>query len=429
VDSRMPASSKFDYDGVAGAPWASRPLDLRLSGTHAVTALRIAYLCLQATTEGQASHAHVHEIIDGLERLGYSVDLYEPRYAGGTAPSALGRALEFARLQRTLVRRLRSYDVLYVRSHPLAFPASRAARRRAIPVIQECNGPYTDFTQAWPAARPIAWLLAAMARAQYRAARSVVAVTQQLAEWLPKDTGQTSVTVIHNGANVDLFRPDQPKPRGLPQRYAVFFGALQPWQGVRTILDAVMDPAWPESLPVVFVGEGLLADEVRETALLAPEKIVYLGRLPYHAVPAVVANSVASLVVKSTQYHYESGVSPLKLYESMACGVPVIAGNLPGQADVITAAECGLLVDPATPANLAKAVAQVIADPLAAQGMGRRGREAAVAHHSWAARARQTADVVEQVYRDARLVAPSGPPKRRRIAYVSLQAVVEGQDT
>jgi hypothetical protein len=39
---------------------------------------RIAYLNLQRATEGQASYAHVHEIIKGLRKREFAVDLFEP---------------------------------------------------------------------------------------------------------------------------------------------------------------------------------------------------------------------------------------------------------------------------------------------------------------------------------------------------------------
>lgn len=47
---------------------------------------RMAYLCLQATREGQASYAHVHEIIKGLEHRGWEVQLFEPVYGQGKPP-------------------------------------------------------------------------------------------------------------------------------------------------------------------------------------------------------------------------------------------------------------------------------------------------------------------------------------------------------
>jgi glycosyltransferase involved in cell wall biosynthesis len=398
--------------------------------------LRIAYLCLQATTEGQASHAHVHEIIKGLVGMGHSVQLYEPRYAGKTPPRALGRFLEFARIQSSLIRDLTTFDVLYVRGHPLALPAARAAKRAGITTIQECNGPYEDFVQAWPATRVVAGTLAAMARKQFRDADAVTAVTPPLAAWLSRDTG-ISVEVVPNGANVDLFHPGHPRPDNLPERYAVFFGALQPWQGVGTILSSVLEPDWPENLPIVFAGDGLLVGDVRVAAESHPDRIMYLGRLAYRDVPALVSNASVSLVGFNTEARTGGGGSPVKLYESMACGVAVVAGDLPGQAEVVRSAECGVVVTPITPKNLAETVARLVSAPVAAKAMGERGRAAAVAEHSWAARARQVDQIiaeavgrVQQLSRALSAVLPApARPAMPRIAYLSLQAVVEGQDT
>jgi len=380
--------------------------------------LRIAYLCLQATTEGQASHAHVHEVIRGLRASGHQVDLFEPRYAGGKAPGALGRFLEFARIQRRLVRTLTDYDVLYVRGHPLAYPAARAARRAGITTVQECNGPYEDFVQAWPSAKLFQGVLVAMARSQFRTADAVIAVTPHLARWLAEDTGRQQVTVVPNGANTELFAPGQPRPDDLPERYAVFFGALQPWQGIETILLAIEEPEWPDDLHVVFAGDGPLAEEVRSAQQREPERIHYLGRLPYQSVPSLVSNAVVSLIGFNTKPRTGGAGSPVKLYESMASGVPVVAGDLPGQSEVIRDARCGVLVDPITPHALASAVSSLVADPEALEQMGQRARAVAVAQHSWAARAALVGDVVQRVA----LRTP-------RIAYLSLQAVVEGQDT
>jgi len=389
--------------------------------------LRIAYLCLQATTEGQASHAHVHEVISGLRALGHSVDLFEPRYAGRKAPNALGRLIEFERIQRNLVRRLGEYDVLYVRGHPFALPTSLAAKRRGMVTIQECNGPYEDFAQAWPAARVVESSLAAMARRQFRDADGVIAVTPQLADWLREDTGQPNVTVVPNGANIDLFSPGRQRLEGLPEHYAVFFGSLQPWQGIDTILDAARDASWPSDLPVVIAGDGQLAADVRAAALQSPGRVIYIGRLQYDAVADLVSNALVSLIGFNTGQR-TGGVSPIKLYESMAAGVPVIAANLPGQAEDISDAACGILVDPITPEAVAKAVAQIVDDPVTARAMGRRARAQAVDRHSWTARAGSTSEFMAAAWssRSVPLAKSQGSP---RIAYLSLQAVVDGQDT
>ncbi len=355
---------------------------------------RLAYLCLQATTEGQASHAHVHEIIAGLREEGWEVDLYEPSYAGGAAPGAMGRLLEFRRVQKRLASRLREYDALYVRSHALALPASRAGRRAGIPVIQECNGPYEDLFLAWPAVRPLAWWLIRAMREQYHDADALITVTPQLAEWLEAEARRVDVAVVPNGANTDLFRPDATTDVSLPDRYAVFFGALAPWQGLGTCLDATRNASWPEGVSLVVAGDGALRTEVEAAAAERPEHVRYLGRLGYRDVPGVVCGALASLVPMHLPERDDRGLSPLKLFESMACGVPVIASDLPGLSETVRQSGGGLTAAPGDPAALASAVATLASDPDRAAEMGARGRAFVVEHASWRARAQATSFII-----------------------------------
>ena len=219
---------------------------------------RLAYLCLQATREGQASHAHVHEIIKGLRKRGWAVDLFEPAYAGlAPAPDPVWRVLEFVRVQLALWGRKKT-DVLYVRLHFAGWPTALLARLRDIRVVQEVNGPYEDLFIAWPWTRRLAGLFCWLMRSQLRWADAVVAVTPQLAEWA-KAQGARSVYVIPNGANTEMFRPDAEPDSALklPRTYVVFFGALAPWQGIDTMLAAVQDPSWPQEVQLVIVGDGV----------------------------------------------------------------------------------------------------------------------------------------------------------------------------
>lgn len=359
-----------------------------------VAGMRVAYLTLQATAEGQAAHAHVHEIVDGLSQQGAVVDLFEPAYPSGAAPGVGGRLAEFLRLQRRLIRSIAHYDALYVRGHALAWWASRAARRRGIPVIQECNGIVEDFFIAWPAARRFRRLITRLTYTQFRHADEVIAGSSGLAAWLSRETGR-SAHVIPNGANCELFRPvERPGDLPLPDRYAVFFGSLAPWQGIGTALAAIDEPAWPADVALVVAGDGVERDRVEEAAARDP-RVAYLGSLPYDQVGSVVANAVCSLVNKEQPEFAEAGISPLKLYESMACGVPVIAtAGMPGLTEVVERVGSGVIVPQRDPAALAGAVSRIAADPEAAAEMGRAGRAYAEEECSWYARSEQTAGVI-----------------------------------
>jgi glycosyltransferase involved in cell wall biosynthesis len=91
----------------------------------------------------------------------------------------------------------------------------------------------------------------------------------------------------------------------------------------------------------------------------------------------------------------EALFSPLKLYESMACGVPVVASRTVGITEVVEEHECGILVTAGDAEAFASATAALLADCDTASEMGRRGRAAAVDRYSWRARALQRASVIE----------------------------------
>lgn len=356
---------------------------------------RIAYLCLQATTEGQASHAHVHEICNGLQSLGWSVELYEPSYAGAAAPGPFGRLVEFSRIQHRLIARLRSYDVVYIRAHQLAYRTAFAAHRAGVPVIQECNGTFADLVAAWPATAPVAGLLARVQRRQYRLARAIIAVTPGLARWVQAESGNPNTCVVPNGANVDLFDPNAPRLPGLPEKYVVFFGALTPWAGVKTLLAAARSPKWPSDTALVVAGAGALSP-VLETEAAQNPRVIALGSRPYVEMGGIVAGASASIVPTDPSVRPDADPSPVKLYESMAAGTPPIVSDTLSQAREVLEAGVGVTFVTADAESLASTVASLLSDPLETQEMGRRGRVLAVAEHSWSIRALRTSEIIER---------------------------------
>ena len=309
--------------------------------------MKIYYLCLQATREGQASYSHVHEIIAGLRRRGCQVMLFEPDYASDN-PSMLARLLGFVSVQLRMMRQTRP-DVLYVRWHFATILAAIWFRCRGVPVVQEVNGHYEDLFSVWPWTRLIAFLFIALSRWQLRMADAVIVVTRQLVDWAHRQGARRRVEVISNGANTQLFSPDARTDISLRSDYVVFFGALSPWQGIDVLLRAAASPAWPEAIALVIIGDGVDRAKV-EAAAARYGHVHYLGRRPQRELPGVVAGALAGLIPKSNVAgHDETGLMPLKLFEMMACGVPVIVSDFPGMADLVRAAGAGLVVPPDQP--------------------------------------------------------------------------------
>jgi glycosyltransferase involved in cell wall biosynthesis len=360
--------------------------------------LRIAYLSLQAVVDGQDTWAAVTEVIKGWETDGWIVDRYFPEYPESGAPGGLRRLAEMRRVLRRLVPRIREYDAVYVRAHQMALPISRRAAAEGVPVVQECNGPYEDLFIAYPQLRLGRPIFDAMQRWQYRHASAIISVAEGLTGWLKREAGHDRVFTIGNGANVDVFSPDAPRRPGLPDRFAVFFGQFPPWQGISSLLEAVRLPTWPQGLPLVFVGDGALRPQVEAAAAEMPDRVVYLGRLPYEQVAGVVAHAVTSFVPMMAPER-ETLFSPLKLYESMACGVPVVASDVVGISEVVSRWRCGILFPAGDASAISQATARIVGDRDEAGEMGRRGREAAVSHYSWRVRASQRGRVIEDAVR------------------------------
>jgi glycosyltransferase involved in cell wall biosynthesis len=355
---------------------------------------RILYLSLHATAPGQAGWADVDEIIDRLRARGWIVDLRQPSYVGRVPPGGVARLVETMTMQVPVIPTVRKYDAVYVRSHVLAFPTALAARLTRVPIIQECNGGADDLFIAWPQVRPLKRPLLRMGRAQFRWADEIITVTPQLGRWLESESGRRRVTVIPNGANVDLFHPDAESSKELPPSYVVFFGSLAPWQGIVTMLSATEDPAWPADARLVIAGDGALRADVERAAEAG--RVVFLGNCPQAELPGIVAGSIGSLIVKDHPAHAASGLSPLKLYESMAAGVPVVVSALPGLVDTVERFDCGVVVPPGDAGAVARAVAELKSAPETRRRLGENGRRAAVAEYSWDIATDATARVIER---------------------------------
>lgn len=358
----------------------------------------IHYLCLQATREGQASHAHVHEIIHGLRRRGWDVVLFEPSYAADQRPVGIARKLwEFVRLQIKVWLHPARPDLIYMRDHIGLLPSYIWARRRRIPVVAEINGSFLDYTVAYPSMRAIRPFIVAAGRMCLRLSNAVIAVTPQLCEWVQSEIGRKPTCFVPNGANTNLFRPDAERQQKLPEFYVTFVGAFAPWQGIGTMLQAVNEPDWPPDVKLVIIGSGREQPRV-EKAAAENRRIVYLGHRPYREVPGIIAGAMAGISAQTNPGgRAKSGLYPLKVFETLACGVPAIVTDFPGQRDLIKDNDCGLVIPLDDASSLARSVAYFRQHPVERADMGRRGRQIVEARFSWQHSADTTETVINQV--------------------------------
>jgi glycosyltransferase involved in cell wall biosynthesis len=217
------------------------------------------------------------------------------------------------------------------------------------------------------------------------------------------------ITVIPNGA--DLAQPAPRRPRGAPARYFLYFGALQPWQGVGAAIAALPRLADLDAALVICssqppaIGRALRA---RAERLGVGARVHWRHELSREALAPWIAHALASLApLTETPRNLEQGCCPLKILESMAAGTPVIASDLAPVRELVAHGEHGLLVRAGRPELLARAMRAIADDAGARAAMGRRARERMRRHYTWAGVERR----LERWYR-ADVLGTKGRPWR-----------------
>ena len=91
------------------------------------------------------------------------------------------------------------------------------------------------------------------------------------------------------------------------------------------------------------------------------------------------------------------GLSPLKIYEYLACAKPVVASNIKGVGDLLDVSKSGISITPDAPDELATAITKLLKDEALMGQMGKNGRKIVIEKYSWANTARKMKEVFENI--------------------------------
>lgn len=201
-----------------------------------------------------------------------------------------------------------------------------------------------------------------------------------------KLAGPEKVWFIPNGVDVEQQRPELRSDRlrrelGWDGRYVVLYSGAH---GVANRLGQLVEAAellrdTPEVL-IATVGAGMelepLRQQVRERGLT---NIVLHGPRPREEMPAITASADACAAVLQKNDTFRT-VYPNKVFDSMACGRPIVLGIDGVARDLVERAGAGLFAEPENPEALAGVIRRLHGDIAAAEEMGRRGRAYVIEH-------------------------------------------------
>ncbi|NLF89739.1 MAG: glycosyltransferase family 4 protein [Corynebacterium marinum] len=341
----------------------------------------------------KGASVHVQEMIRALRHHGHTVTVFCVRRGekDGTelvpedladlevidVPVAKGMGAERERNLRlasdALVAAIsaRDFDFAYERYSLF----SDVGMRVGVPFILEVNAPLIEEQSIH---RELADVATAhrLTEEMFRTAEVVSCVSEPVACWVHGIAPQARAVVTPNGVNAERIRPAD---RTTGPLTVGFVGTLKPWHGTGILLAAVAQARHPWLLEFCGTGPEQQALEEQAAQLGIHERVRFHGAVAPSAVPDILAGwDVACAPYPEAEGHY---FSPLKVYEYMAAGLPVIASRVGELSELLDAR--GILLEPGSVEQLTAALDQLASDPALRADLGRAARAHVEEHHTW----------------------------------------------
>jgi len=207
----------------------------------------------------------------------------------------------------------------------------------------------------------------------------IVAATPAIAARFPRE----KTVVVQNFPILSEFVVSEVVPYKERPPYVVYVGGISVIRGIFEMVKAMEHLPPNGQATLVIAGEftpPALEEEVRK--LPGWERVQFLGWQTRQQVVSLLGKARMGLVLLHPTPNYIDAL-PVKLFEYMAAGIPVVASDFPLWRRIVEEASCGLLVNPLDPGAIAEAITWLLEHPEEAEAMGKRGRRAVLEKYNW----------------------------------------------
>lgn len=372
--------------------------------------LKILYITLENLFLHKGSVIHIKEVVTGLQNRGHQVGLI------GLSSSELEGINHFYNIYHQFLnhkgislfissillffyifRIVFDYDIIYARDYHtviIAYLPRLIFNKR---LVFEINGLANEERRLKRNSifnRLITFFIKKLEMLATKHSDRIVSVTPYIASYLINKfhCKSNKIEVITNGVDTKKFYPINDKALieswkkrlGIAQEdmVVVFVGNLAPWQGLEYLIQ--VSPYLLEkvkNIKFLIVGDGILKEEYQEKVcdLGASNHFIFTGMIAYEQIPFYI--NIADICVLPKR-RMESGYSPIKLYEYMACGKSVVSSRVEG-LEFIEEEGVGLLVEPENLKSLEEALLVLLKDPQKRIKMGQIGYKIAKLNFDW----------------------------------------------
>ncbi|PSR16940.1 glycosyltransferase family 1 protein [filamentous cyanobacterium CCP3] len=367
--------------------------------------MRVAYVCADPGIPvfGQKGCSiHVQEVIRALRYQGATVELFAVRW-GGDPPADLAdvrrHALppvptgdlalrETAALGnnyplRAALEAADPFDAVYERYSLWSHSAMDFAQAQGIAALLEVNAPLIE-EQAQHRGLIQHQAARRVAERVFQSATAIIAVSEEVRQYLTGWVSGDRVRVIPNGVNPHRFAK-LPLARSPSATFTVgFVGSLKPWHGLSHLVNAFeqLYRRVPQAR-LLIVGDGPERDRLE--VQLVERRLQSIARCTGAVSPDRVPALLAQMDVAVAPYPASPDFyfSPLKVVEYMAAGLPVVVSDIGQLRHLVVNGVTGLLCPPGDEKALAIALERLWRSPDLRRALGRSARQHILAHHTW----------------------------------------------
>jgi len=396
--------------------------------------MKILYITLEDLSLHKGSVVHVKEIVKGLTKLGNQVGLIAR--ASSNFESEADRfynlehgtvlSLRFLGIKRQpylislfflflyLILHLPTYDVIYARDFHTVIVAllPRLVLRKRL--VFEMNGIANEEEKLKGQSafrRIFAFCIEEAEMLATQCSDRIVSVTPQIANYLIRQfhCRPDKVEVIGNGVNTKNFHPIQDQAvlaewrrrLGIADEDVVvaFVGNLALWQGVDILIESAFQLlSKGKKLKFLIIGEGVLKSFLMKKVLDSRylREFIFTGMIEYENIPFLINIAEICVAPFISERNRKTGVSPLKVFEYMACGKPVVASRIEG-LEFIEEEGAGCLVEPGDVISLEKVLLELQKEPQKRIVMGRKGLQIVHEKFDWESRAKKIEKILEEL--------------------------------
>lgn len=360
--------------------------------------MKIGFIYTKFLPLGSSASVHGYQVAKHLKEQGHEL------YTLGLGANEL--TTDFPKSISGILKFIRTIDVVYIRINPWLyndwFSLLKLISFGKIKVIWELNAPVEEVLASYQGSelprKVKAWIRKQNKKRRFfaRFCDGAVSVSKIMDQYASEELEIRQHCAVSNGSDTELFssassQSDHILHDTLKDKFVVIWAgnALVPWQGIGMIRQLATEFSSQED--VVFVTVSNQAVYVDSVA----ENIICLSEVKYTQLPELLSLADVALCVYENYNWSPYGFygSPLKLYDYMSMGLPVIASSMGQITDVVIDGENGFLTDNDL-SEMGKVIQSLKDNALDGKKVGEAARQTVIDKHQWAAKVKTISDFI-----------------------------------